>query len=127
MLLLISLFFCHYIADFQLTTYSMLEAKRHGVPSLPLLAHSAIHGMLVALCVIIAGVSWKMCIGLFLLEFVSHFLIDTTRGLLVDAIPMFADYKRKGYWQLLGFGQFLHILVIILIFAIVMRQVPLIF
>ena len=60
-------------------------------------------------------VSWRLLSLLVLLEFVSHFLIDTAKGRLTARYPVLADMQRKPYWMLYGFDQLLHLLVIVLI------------
>ncbi|MEO6902401.1 MAG: hypothetical protein ABI315_04515 [Bacteroidia bacterium] len=46
-ILLISLFFCHFLADFtHLSTNWMLSAKRLGKPLFPILSHAAVHAAL---------------------------------------------------------------------------------
>lgn len=112
-LLLISLLICHYLADFCLTTPAMIKAKADGRKAGPILLHACIHAMLMGLCMLLFGVSWKMLLLLMLAELVSHYLIDTTKGLLTARFHSLADQQKRSYWMLYGFDQLLHLLVIV--------------
>ncbi len=112
-LLLISLLICHYLADFCLTTPAMIKAKADGRKAGPILLHASIHAMLMGLCMLVFGVSWKLLLLLVLAELVSHFLIDTCKGRLTARFPKLADLQQKPYWILYGFDQLLHLLVIV--------------
>ena len=68
--------------------------------------------MLMGLCLLIFGASWKLLLLLMLAELVSHFLIDTGKGRLTARFPKLADMQQKPYWMLYGFDQLLHLLVI---------------
>lgn len=112
-LLLAILYICHYIADFQLTTSKMIEAKANGGKYLPIMQHAGIHALLMAVCLVLFGVKWQTTILLFLLQFVSHFLIDMGKGRINKFYPTTADVSQKIYWQLYGFDQLMHSFVII--------------
>ena len=114
-LLLVSLLVCHYLADYCLTTPSMIRAKADGRNPWPIILHASIHAGLVGLCMLLWEVSWRLLSLLVLLELVSHFLIDTAKGRLTARYPILADMQRKPYWMLYGFDQLLHLLVIVLI------------
>jgi len=77
------------------------------------LLHACIHAMLMGLCMLLFGVSWKMLLLLMLAELVSHYLIDTTKGLLTARFHSLADQQKRSYWMLYGFDQLLHLLVIV--------------
>ena len=49
MLLLITLFICHYLADFCLTSPAMIRAKADGRNPWPILLHAGIHAGLVGI------------------------------------------------------------------------------
>ncbi|MCR5821127.1 MAG: DUF3307 domain-containing protein [Bacteroidaceae bacterium] len=114
-LVLISLIICHYLADFQLTTPSMIAAKAKGSPVVPIISHAAVHALLIFLCLLIAGTAWELSSILAGIEFITHFIIDSLKGRLTALYPTLADMQKKPYWQLYGLDQFLHILVIIII------------
>lgn len=111
-LLLLALLICHYLADFCLTTPKMIRAKADGRNIGPILLHAGIHTVLMGLCLLIFGASWKLLLLLMLAELVSHFLIDTGKGRLTARFPKLADMQQKPYWMLYGFDQLLHLLVI---------------
>lgn len=114
-LLLIALLFCHYIADFCLTMSIMIKAKADGRNLWPILLHASVHVLLMGLCLLIWGVAWKLLLLMMLVEFVSHFCIDTGKARLSFHFPHLADSRHKPYWMLYGFDQLLHQLVIVLI------------
>ena len=111
--LLLTLLACHYLADFCLTTPAMIRAKADGRNIWPILLHAGIHAILMGLCLLFFGVSWKLLLLLVLAEFVTHFLIDTAQGRLTAHFPKLADMQQKPYWMLYGFDQLLHLLVIV--------------
>ena len=113
--LLLILLACHYLADFCLTTPSMIKAKADGRNVWPILLHAGIHAVLMGLCLLIWGVAWEMLLLLMLAELVSHFLIDTAKGRLTAHFPKLADMQQKPYWMLYGLDQLLHLLVIVCI------------
>ena len=112
-LLLVALLVCHYLADFFFTSPSMIRAKSDGRSVWPILLHAAVHALLMGLCLLLWGVSWKQLLLLMLAEFVSHFIIDTGKGRLTACYPILSNQQKKPYWMLYGFDQLLHLLVII--------------
>ena len=112
---LIIMLICHYLADFCFTSPAMIRAKADGRNPWPILLHSSIHAVLMGLCLLIWGVRMKALILLVLFELVSHFVIDTSKGLLTARFPILADQQHKPYWMLYGFDQLLHQLVVVAI------------
>ena len=55
-LLLVALLVCHYIADFCLTSPSMIRAKADGRNVRPILSHASVHALLMGLCLLLWGV-----------------------------------------------------------------------
>ncbi len=117
-ILLAALFLSHYLADFCFTTRSMIVAKSDGRTLFPIILHASIHAFLMGICLIIFGTTIPLLLGLFLLEFISHFVIDTTKGRLTHAYPKLADNHQKPYWIVYGMDQLLHQLIIIAIWGI---------
>lgn len=115
MLLLITLFICHYLADFCLTSPAMIQAKADGRNPWPILLHAGIHAGLVSICLLFWQTPWKTLLLLVLLELVSHFFIDTAKGRLMARFRALADMQRKPYWMLYGLDQLLHLMVLVLI------------
>ena len=113
--LLIALLFCHYLADFCLTMPVMIRAKADGKPLWPIALHALVHAVLIGVCLLVFGVRWGLLAQLMLLEFASHFIIDTLKARLTAHFPILADARRKPYWMLYGFDQLLHQLVVIVI------------
>ena len=115
MLLLIVLLVCHYLADFVLTTPSMIAAKAVGKPLLPIAGHAGVHAGLVAVCLAVAGTPAAILAELSGLEWLSHLLIDAGKGLATRQYPTLADNSHKPYWVLFGFDQLLHLVMIVMI------------
>ena len=114
-LLLIALCLCHYLADFCLTSPSMIKAKADGRNPWPILLHASVHALLIGLCLLVWGMAWQLLLLLMLVELISHFLIDTGKGRLSANYPLLANQQKKPYWMLYGFDQLLHLLVIVFI------------
>ena len=112
-LLLLTLLICHYLGDFCLTTPAMIRAKADGRNIWPILLHASVHALLVGVCLLVFGVSWKLLLMLMLAELVTHFFIDTCKGRLSAHFQKLADMQQKAYWMLYGFDQLLHQLVIV--------------
>lgn len=112
--LLISLLFCHYLADYTwLSTAWMLNAKRFGKPLFPIFIHALVHSLLMTLplFIILGGSNW---LYLIVLQLVTHFLIDVWKGRMNEWFPVLQSPANKLHWVIFGFDQTLHILVIIL-------------
>lgn len=112
--LLLTLFFCHFLADYtHLSTSSMLNAKRLGTPLLPIFAHACVHGLLMAVpLTIVLGFQWKM-VGLEYFQIGTHFIIDLWKGKMNVWFPSLQSPANKWHWIVFGFDQFLHITVIV--------------
>jgi len=121
-LLLISLLVCHYLADFVLTSPSMIRAKADGKTLLPIMLHAAIHALLMAVCLLLFGATWQVWALLVGVEWISHFLIDTAKGRLTALFPLLANSQQKPYWALYGFDQLLHLLIIVLIWFLAIEK-----
>lgn len=113
--LLTTLLMCHYLADFCFTFPAMIKAKADGRNPWPIMLHTGIHAGLVGISLLLWGVSWNLLLMLALLEFVSHFLIDTAKGQLTAHYSILGDTQKKPHWMLYGLDQLLHLLVIVMI------------
>lgn len=111
--LLIVLLFCHFFADYCFTTASMIRAKADGRNPWPIMIHAAVHTGLMAICLMLWGVSSKLLLIALAVECTTHFFVDWTKARLLVRFPSFADPKHKPYWMLYGFDQLLHQLVIV--------------
>lgn len=114
-ILFIALLVCHYLADFCLTLPVMIRAKADGKTLWPIALHSLVHAVLMGVCLAVFGVRWGLLLQLLLLEFASHFIIDTAKARLSAHFPVLTDAQRKPYWMVYGFDQLLHQLVVIVI------------
>ena len=110
-----ALLLCHYLADFCLTSKSMIRAKSSGKEYFPILLHAGVHAVMMSLTLGVFGVPLYGCVAAFLIELVSHFLIDTLKGKLSFMYEVLRDNTRKPYWMVYGFDQLLHILVVVVL------------
>ena len=110
---LIALLVCHYLADFYFSSPAMIRAKAYEQNVWPILLHASVHALLMGLFLLLWGVALKLLLWLMLVEFVSHFLLDTGKGRLTACYSTLADQQKKSYWMLCGFDQLLHMLVIV--------------
>ena len=117
-LVLSTLLLCHYLGDFCLTTKSMIRAKSNGKEYFPILLHAGVHAMLMVLALALFGISFQGCAEAFLIELVSHFIIDTAKSKLSIMYEVLRDNTHKPYWMVYGFDQLLHILVVVAIIAL---------
>lgn len=114
-LLLIGLFFCHFLADFTwLSTTWMLTAKSLGKPLLPIFAHAAVHATLMGLLLVFGNLNLALWCNLVVFQLLSHFLIDLWKGRMNGWFPQLKSPANKWHWIIFGFDQFLHATVICL-------------
>lgn len=112
--ILISLFFCHFLADYTpLLNSWMLQAKSIGKPLFPILAHASVHAILMSLCLWFFWINGVLIVQLFFVQLFTHFIIDLVKGRLQGTYPILNDSKGNPYWILMGVDQYLHTLVII--------------
>jgi hypothetical protein len=115
--LLIALFFCHFIADFTwLSTSWMLNAKSVGKPLLPIFAHAAVHALLMAIVLAFGQITFALWFNLVMFQLLSHFLIDLWKGRMNVWFPIVQSPASKWHWILFGFDQFLHAVVICIMY-----------
>ena len=113
--LLISLFICHWLADYtHLSTAWMLNAKRLGTPLFPIWIHAFIHAHLMAVVLyFFIGIN-ALWAALVIFQWVSHFLIDVWKGKMNAWFPSLQSPANKWHWVIFGLDQLLHAIVIIL-------------
>ena len=109
---LAALLACHYLADFCLTWPALIQSKADGRNVWPIALHAAVHALLMGGCLLLYGTGLKLFLLLMVLEWVTHFLIDTMKVRLSAAIPLLADARHKPYWMLYGLDQLLHQIVV---------------
>ena len=125
LVLLILLLITHWLADYtHLSTKWMLSAKASGGPLLPILAHAAVHALLV-LAVLLAFVEPQKALDLALLQLGTHFFIDVWKGKMSDWFPPVQNPCNRSYWYVFGFDQLLHQLVLVVISAAAFPPGPL--
>ena len=116
-LLLIGLLFLHFVADFtKLSTPNMLSAKRFGTPLLPIFQHGLIHASLMTTYLLIFTQNIQFLGMMFLLECMTHFLIDVLKGKCNKWFPIVQNPSNVEHWYVFGFDQFLHQIVILIIY-----------
>lgn len=114
-LLLVALLICHYLADFCITSQTMIRAKADGRNLWPIAFHATIHAVLIGLCLLVYNVDWKLLLVLMMIELVSHFIIDVLKAQISIRFPYFSDNRHKPYWVLYGLDQLLHQMVVVVI------------
>jgi hypothetical protein len=120
MIILITLFFCHFLADYtHLSTNWMLNAKRFGKPIFPILVHAGVHALLMGISLLLFHVRTIKIIDACLLQLASHFIIDLTKGKMNVWFPSLQSPTNKWHWIVFGADQFLHAMIIIVMFYIV--------
>ena len=116
--ILLSLFFGHFLGDFSpLSTRKMNRAKVSGNHISQIMLHALVHATLVGLVCFIFRLEYKEILLLFAFQFITHFLIDLTKAKLTISFKVFQDSTTKPFWILFGFDQYLHAVVMILIWA----------
>jgi hypothetical protein len=123
MILLIALFFCHFLADYTwLSTNWMLEAKRFGKPLFPIFIHAAMHAMLMSVALgLYIGFTDKWAY-LVIFQWVSHFAIDVLKGKVNIWFPAVQNPANKWHWIVFGADQFLHAIVIVIMYQLSFHQ-----
>lgn len=115
--LLVAFFVCHWAADYtHLSTSWMLNAKRLGTPLHPILAHAAVHAVLMSFVALCFLIPIAIVAKLFLFQLSTHFIIDVWKGRASARIPSLQNPANKYHWYMFGFDQLLHALAIIAMF-----------
>lgn len=122
MKLLILLFLCHFLADYtHLSVTWMLNAKRKGEPYFPIFCHAGVHALLMALVVKCFSYNWTNTIVVYAFQLSMHFWIDVWKGKMNIWFPSLQNPANKWHWWVFGFDQFLHAVVIILIYFFITK------
>lgn len=113
--LLLSLFFCHFLADYtHLSTTWMLSAKRLGKPLFPIFIHALLHACLMLIVLsLLGGFSGLILSYLFLFQLATHFTIDVWKGRMNGWFPSLQSPANKWHWITFGADQYFHAVVII--------------
>ena len=121
-MIFIALLFCHFLADYtHLSTSWMLNAKRLGTPLFPIFCHALVHTVLIwtLLAAIFGFTHVVMYAAIF--ELITHFLIDVWKGKMTAWFPSLQSPANKWHWIVFGFDQFLHVVVLFIIYQNVIR------
>lgn len=118
-ILLLTLFFCHFLADYtHLSTAWMLNAKRLGKPLFPILAHAGVHSLLMGIALTILGygnlLQFDIVDKLMIFQLFTHFIIDMWKGRMNGWFPSLQSPANKWHWIVFGIDQYFHAVVIIL-------------
>lgn len=121
LILLIVLLAAHYLGDFtHLLTPRMLEAKATGRSLSWIGVHAGVHTLLLGAAVaLIARPPGALLLLAAILQFVTHFVIDTGRARICVRFPSCATTDSDAYWYLLGLDQLLHAIVLVAIVVLV--------
>jgi hypothetical protein len=113
--ILIGLFICHFLADYtHLSTAWMLNAKRHGTPLFPILAHASMHSLLMGLFLLFfTNLTQFYIIELTAFQLITHFLIDVWKCKMNSWFPSLQSPANKWHWIIFGLDQLFHALVIV--------------
>lgn len=112
--LLITLFGCHWLADYtHLSTAWMLNAKRLGKPLFPIFTHAMVHSVLMGIALWLLGINNELITRLMLFQLITHFAIDVWKGRMNGWFPSLANPTNKGHWWIFGIDQYFHAIVII--------------
>jgi len=114
-LILICFQISHFIFDFVFRTNSMIEAKKFSKPIFPIIEHAILHAFSFYLIGSMFKFPFEINFTIYLIEFVSHFLIDYFKGFINRFNSITNDVSKSMFWTLFGFDQFLHQIIIIII------------
>lgn len=107
--------FCHWLGDYtHLSNKWMLDAKKLGTPLFPIFTHALIHATLFFFVVLFLF-SLKSATFAFLIQLLSHFIIDVLKGKINYKLPKLQNPANKFHWWVFGIDQYFHQLFIIII------------
>lgn len=114
-ILLIGLFFCHFLGDFVFSSdIRLIKAKQAGRPYLPIFIHASLHAVLMGSVLYFFMGNTMQWALLWIFQLVSHFTIDVLKGKMNVWFPSVADQNNVWHWKIFGADQFLHSVVICL-------------
>jgi hypothetical protein len=104
----------HYLADYVFPSDEMIIAKKHGSPILPIFKHGLVNASFYIIISFFFCTFW-FSVFVFLIEAVSHTLIDTWKGKMNMWFPTVEDKEKRPHYIIMGLDQLFHQAVIILI------------
>lgn len=114
-LILITLFGCHFLADYTpLSRPWMLSAKRLGTPLFPIFCHACVHGVLMTIVLLLIGIKMEVVLAMNTFQIGMHFWIDVLKGKMNYWFPSLQSPADTWHWVVFGFDQYLHALTIII-------------
>jgi ABC-type transport system involved in Fe-S cluster assembly fused permease/ATPase subunit len=121
MIYLICLFLSHYIFDYGYSiTPKMIKAKSIGSPILPIMKHAGLHTIGISLVITLFTYNsdiyfLNLILGSFAM-FCTHTFIDVMKGRIGSKYKRLSNPSDPLHWHFFALDQFLHTLVIILIY-----------
>ena len=113
-ILLLSLNFAHFLGDYTPLNKWFLKAKQHGKPAWLVAGHGMLNGGLYGIAVwLIIGL--KMAFWGFVIEAVTHTIIDVLKGRINKWFPVVEDNTKQIHWTIMGADQLFHQIVLIFI------------
>jgi len=112
--LLLALNFAHFLGDFTPLNKWFIAAKQYGKPVWLVSGHGAVNGILYGITAWLL-VGMKAALLAFVIETVTHTVIDVLKGRLNIRFPVLEDTKKPHHWTIMGGDQFLHQVVLIFI------------
>lgn len=114
----------HFFFDYgKLITPSMVAAKSKGRPIGPIAKHALFHTIGVFLVLLLNGIPIIPNILLCFFEFITHLLIDISKGKVETRFPKLKDPKNPWTWHLFQCDQLLHVTVMYIISIIALNFV----
>ena len=112
--LFLALNLAHFLGDFTPLNKWFIQAKRYGSPVYLVAGHGLVNGALYGLTILLF-VNWEAALYAFVIETVTHTLIDVLKGHANRRFPIVENANKQIYWTMMGFDQLLHQMVLILI------------
>lgn len=112
------MFFAHWLGDYtHLSRPYMLHAKRTGKPLAPIFHHALVHAVLQSLVIYLFTGRAYETIATFLVQLITHFLIDIWKGKMNVWFPSLTNPANPYHWYVFGIDQWFHQIVIVFTFA----------
>jgi len=113
-LLLLTLNFAHFLGDFTPLNKWFVKAKQYSKPMWLVIGHGAVNGILYGTFVWLI-IDIKVAMLAFVIEFVTHTIIDVLKGKINQWFPIVEDRNKQIHWTIMGADQLLHQIVLIFI------------
>ena len=114
--LLLALNIAHFFGDFTPLNKWFIAAKQYGKPIWLVASHGTVNGVLYGIATSWLGM--KAALLAFIIETVTHTLIDVLKGRINKRFPIVEDVRKSYHWVLMGADQLLHQIVLIFIVSL---------